>query len=677
MWSSLRTRFHSTLRYKLLTLVLLPLSLAMAVTFGYTLYWFYASTQEGAHAAVRDNVLAARRALRQLQDDYQLELRQHAQSVSFRAQLQKGNPATIQPALQRLRDAKGFAFLHVTGVTGNWLFETAQDASKPSPLTDRAERGFAGAALEVFRADDLRRESPLLVVQARIAPRDGARIEERGLILRLLQPVLDENGRVSMMLDAGVLLNHNRFVLEAIHGHVFATTFPPNAEPIVALLLDDTRIAAGAANELIGERIVAPVKQRLVQHGDVWIGNDHILGERYIAAFSPLYDVNGQPIGLLQVGVREAAFMVGYYRTAALLLLLFLLATGIAAWIAVRGVRSVVQPIEAMAAVARAAAAGEDRRIGPVKTRDEIGELARQFDVMLDQLTAREREIQRSAAALEIKVDERTVELAQKNMQLQATIALLEKTREQLVLAEKLSALGQMAAGIAHEINNPAAVILGNLDVLTTELGAQAKPVSREIELIGQQVERIRHIVTSLLQFARARPEKGAVADVPVNQPVEDVLPLVGHVLKAKSIQLQCQLHATGSVAINVFDLEQVLINLIVNAANACREDGIIRVTTMDAEAGGAVISVHDNGRGIAPEHLQRVFDPFFTTDLQNGIGLGLSVSYGLVRRYGGRISVESALGEGTVFRVTLPRRAESAHAPQRPTTRNEEISYG
>src|SRR5690606_36288765 len=212
------------------------------------------------------------------------------------------------------------------------------------------------------------------------------------------------------------------------------------------------------------------------------------------------------------------------------------------------------------------------------------------------------------------------------------------KTQEQLVLADKLSALGRMAAGIAHEINNPTAVIQGNLDVLSSELGPAARPVAREIELIAQQVERIRHIVTSLLQFARARPGQGPVTDISVNRLVQDVLPLTAHVLKSESLALECRLEARTPVAVNPFDLEQVLINLIANAARACAAGGTIEIETAD-QPDGAVIAVRDDGCGIQRDKLKRIFDPFFTTDPRRGAGLGLSVSYGLVQRYGGRIT--------------------------------------
>src|SRR5581483_3269873 len=193
--------------------------------------------------------------------------------------------------------------------------------------------------------------------------------------------------------------------------------------------------------------------------------------------------------------------------------------------------------------------------------------------------------------------------------------------------------LGVLAAGIAHEINNPMAVILGNLEVLVAELGTAARPVEREIQLIGQQVERVQHIVNNLLQFVRPVPNAGALAEVDVNRAVDDVLPLVNHALKKKSITLFKRPNATGAVRINVYELEQVLINLLLNAANAVDHGGRIEVETADLEHDHVAVRVRDNGAGIPPALLTRLFDPFFTTDARRGTGLGLSVSYALIRR--------------------------------------------
>ena len=156
MWHALRQRLRTALRYKLLALVLVPLLTATAVTLGYTLYWFHDYTRESLNLTLRDRLAVARQALRQLQQEQQLALQQLAEAGQLRALIRRKDAAAIQRTLQRLRDANGLAFLHVTGITGNWLFESTEGSSKPSPLTDRAARGLSGAALEVFRPETWR-----------------------------------------------------------------------------------------------------------------------------------------------------------------------------------------------------------------------------------------------------------------------------------------------------------------------------------------------------------------------------------------------------------------------------------------------------------------------------------------------------------------------------------------
>jgi two-component system NtrC family sensor kinase len=658
MWTFLHRRIRSTLRYRLLALVLLPLLLALFATLGYTLYWLNTFTSDTLYVAARNNLTLARYALRQIQDEHQTELQQLADAPQFRALLRQNDAPAVVRVLRRLREARGFAFLHVTGPAGNWLYETrggADTSSKPSPLTDRAARGLTGAALEVFRVEDLRREDPQLVERARLA-RDGTVTEERALMMRIVQPVNDEDGRVVMVLDGAVLLNHNSVVLDAIRNRVFAAgTLPEGAEPIVTLLLDDVRVASATTvlANLDGARVAAKPARGA---SETWVGRDPVGEHGFIAAYGPLFDVNGQRIGMLHVGFLEQAFQKRHAHAALLLLALFLAATGTATWIALRGLRSVFQPIETMATVARATQAGEERRIGPIGSHDEIGQLARQFDLMLDQLARRNQELKRAAATLDANVAVCTLDLQTKNTDLEATVRLLQKTREQLLMAEKLSAMGVLSAGVAHEINNPLAVIQGNLEVLAAELGNAAKPVEREIELIASQVDRIRHIVTSLLQFARPADSMAAIMEVDVNRAVGDVLPLVAHALKMKAIALHTRLRASGAIGINLYELEQVLINLLLNAANAVSSGGRIEVETANCDGDRVAIRVRDNGAGIPAALLTRVFDPFFTTDPRHGTGLGLSVSYGIIRHYGGDISVESTVGKGSVFELLLRR---------------------
>ncbi len=673
MWSRWRRRYQTALRYKLIALVWLPLLLAMVVSLGYTLYWLNGITQDTLLATARSDLALASRTLAEWQEAQQLALRQLEESREFRGLLARGDAPRIQAYLKEVREHKGLMFLHVTGVAGDWLYEPragAARSSKPSPLTDRAARGLSGAAFEVFKAEHLRREG------AAVAHAAGVAREGNALVLRVVQPIAETYGRITMMLDAAVLVNHNAALLEFVQERMAAATLSATrAAPVISLFLGEARIAA--TGDLPDTELPTQLAAHLAEGARVWVGREQLGHEASISAYGPLFDVHGQRVGTLHATFREDSFRASQYRAAGLLLLLFAVAAALAGWLAARAMRTVFQPIERMTAVVRATQRGEDRRIGPMASTNELGELARQFDAMLDLLQQRNRELTRAAQVLEDKVAERTAQLAEKNAQLERTIVLLEQTREQLVLAEKLSALGQMAAGIAHEINNPAAVILGNLEVLTAELGAAAKPVAREIELIAQQVDRIRHIVTGLLQFARSEPARGAIEEVDVNWLIDDVRPLIDHSLRARGIVLATELAATRRVPINVFDLEQVLVNLIGNAANAVADGGRISVSTRDWQQDGVVIAVKDNGAGIPEDQLKRIFDPFFTGRPGQGMGLGLSVSYGLVQRYGGRITVASRIGLGSTFEVWLPAHVSAPRAEAcEPRNSNQETSH-
>src|SRR5581483_6712362 len=252
---------------ELLAPALLPLLAAMIATLAYTLYWFHGYTEESLTVTLRDHLAVARQTLREFQDERQLDLQQLAESPQFRAALKRQDRAAIQRALQQLRNARGFTFLHLTGVAGNWLYESdVQRASKPSPLTDRAARGFAGAAYEVFRPEDLRRESSALPAQARVEWRQGQGLEERGMTLRLVQPIADEQEHVAMMLDAGLLLNRNPNPLYTVASRALATgSLPAGADPIISLLLDDTRVAVMSDDwaNLVGTRLSAETRALL------------------------------------------------------------------------------------------------------------------------------------------------------------------------------------------------------------------------------------------------------------------------------------------------------------------------------------------------------------------------------------------------------------------------------
>ena len=549
-------------------------------------------------------------------------------------------------------------------------FHNHDSTTSTSAITKRVTTGTAGVDIEVYSPAELDKEGPGLAEAARIrlvdtprsAPSDRS-FEDRAMVIRTIVPVRDPKGTMVALLDGGVVLNKSFGLVDDIRNLVYGPgSLAEGSLGTVTVVLDDVRIStnvpAGPGARAVGTRVSQAVRDSVLEQGNTWIDYAFVVNDWYISAYEPIVDAYGNRVGMLYTGFLEAPFRHAYYRALGAALLLLLLGMLVASLVVVRGAKGIFKPIESIAAVVRDIRKGEDKRVGNLAKDDEIGELAEQFDATLNLLTLRNEQIRQAAERLESKVDERTRELKEKNQRLEDTIAQLEAARQQLVSAEKLAALGELTAGVAHEINNPIAVIQGNMDVLRQELGDDMKRVQVEVDLILEQVARIHAIVDKLLRYSRPSEYGAELQEVDPNQLVEETLVLVRHEMAAKSLRVETEYAATNSITIDAQELQQVLVNLLVNAAHASDTGGPIFVSTRNCDGGGGVsIRIRDEGVGITAENLPRIFDPFFTTKRVGGTGLGLSVSYGLLRRYGGDIKVSSQPGTGTVFELLLPQR--------------------
>ena len=269
---------------------------------------------------------------------------------------------------------------------------------------------------------------------------------------------------------------------------------------------------------------------------------------------------------------------------------------------------------------------------------------------------------------------------------------MLREAQAALIQNQNLASLGQLAAGMAHEINNPLAFVMNNLAVMRRDAlavhgvldvyrggreglarvepvrAAEAARREEEIDLdyvqanLGRLLDksleglrRMRDIVKNLRDFARLDEAEFKEADL--NAALTSTIEVLRHEIGTKEIQLDLALTPLPPVSCSPGKLGQVFLNLLLNAVQACDRRGAIEVRSgVEEEGGGVWIEVHDNGRGILPEHMPHIFEPFFTTNpIGQGKGLGLSVSYGIVRDHGGAIEVESTPGQGSTFRVRLP----------------------
>ncbi len=664
----LKQHIQRNFRYKLLLLVLFPILLVIPLTLALAIYWSNAFTYEQLLMKVTTDLAVANDIFERIQQDYIQRLGNLGESHSFRESYESSDWTAIVRKLRSLRARGHFDFLHLIDANGQWLFEPTFGSgrtSKYSPMMSRALAGLPIVGIEIFTQEDLRRESLQLAEKVRLklvptpyAYPSNRAIEDRAMVIRAIYPIRDDAGNVMALLDGGILLNGNFEFVDAIRNLVYGRgSLPEDSWGTVTVFLDDVRISANVPHQqherALGTRASEAVRNKVLQQGGVWTDRAFVVNDLYISAYEPIHDVDGQRVGMLHTGYLEAPFRNARNQALAALVVMFLLVITLSTWVAIRGAKTLFQPIEAMAGVVRATQAGEEKRIGSVASQDEIGELARQFDQMLDLLQERKQQLQHAADELETKVEERTHELKEKNIRLQKTINLLQQTRQRLVTAEKLAALGELTAGIAHEINNPTAVILGNMDVLIYELKEQAEPVRTEIDLIIEQIYRIRAIIDKLLQYSRPTEYAGYVQPLDVNEVIEDTLILVKHEIENQGAVVIKNLQASVSVTINRQELQQVLVNTLVNAAHAIDRKGLITIETADWSGEGVVIRVCDNGEGIPADSLSRIFDPFYSTKHQ-GTGLGLSVSYGLIRRYGGDITVESEVGKGSCFEILL-----------------------
>jgi signal transduction histidine kinase len=227
----------------------------------------------------------------------------------------------------------------------------------------------------------------------------------------------------------------------------------------------------------------------------------------------------------------------------------------------------------------------------------------------------------------------------------------------QLSQADKLSSVGLLAAGVAHEVNTPLAVISSYAQMLSKQLqGDQTK--SALLDKITRQTFRASEIVNNLLNFSRTSATE--FTEVDVNRVILDTLNLVEHQLKSARIRIDEEL-ATHLPPIqgNAGRLQQVFLNLFLNARDAMPQGGTLRISTSNGD--GVNVSISDTGIGIAQEHIQRIYDPFFTTKSspqdgqRRGTGLGLSVTYGIIQEHAGKIRVESSPAEGTTFYLDFP----------------------
>ena len=383
----------------------------------------------------------------------------------------------------------------------------------------------------------------------------------------------------------------------------------------------------------------------------IWRGIPHDLGS--FAVFYPSYRGRGES---MVAPLKE-------------LLVFFLVLFGACAGIVAFTVAQFMAPIRRLEQRADAMARGE--LADPVAAGgegDEIGRLTLALEEMRRALRDKLRSTEEVNLDLERAVQMRTADLARKNRELAETLDKLTRAQEQLVRSEKLASIGQLVAGIAHEINNPVNAIVNTVGPLEEAVASidkdpeAAKEVVEMVKVVQRGAQRTKAIVSALHNYSRTDDE--SVVDFDIDRSIDDSLELLRHLLK-QNVTVVKKYNNPGRVRGHAGQINQVFMNLLTNAAQALahRENATITIETRgDQES--VEVKIGDNGSGIPTEVLPRIWDPFFTTkDVGEGTGLGLSIVHELVERHGGTIGCETKLGEGTTFTVKLPRKIQITEA--------------
>jgi signal transduction histidine kinase len=631
-----RAWLQQSVRRKLLAMALLPMLVMLPLVMGALLWWGDIVYDKLLIAKVRSDLAVARGYFGQVVERVTTGTRAIGGSQALLERMRRKDAAALEAFLEQQRQRIELDFLVVSADPGTIALAPASDSG-----------GMASWDLQ-----QLLRVSPAL--HARVLSSAAGSPHSRVLVIVSQSEVSDGDRRLGTVLG-GILLNQNLDLVDRINGIVYPEgALPLGSRGTTTLFMGDVRVSTNVRlfpNERAIGTVASPeVREAVLAKGHTWLDRAFVVNAWYVSGYEPLLDAAGRRVGMLYVGFLEEPFRLAKWSILGLTCLILLGGTLLTLVLSLRWAGTIFRPVERMNEVIQQVEEGSrTARVGPVAAHDEIGSLSVQFDRLLDKLEENRATLEQWAHELEEKVATRARELA-------ATHRSLQETQRKLWQSERLAAIGQVTAAMAHEINNPIAVMQGNLDLVRELLQEKAELVGPELKLLDEQVERIRTMVSHLLRSARPSEFAGYVEALDLGVVMEESIVLSSHLLTSH-VRVVKDYQSTIQVEFNRQELQQLLVNLLANAVQAMPDGGCLTLRTRDWFDGeqrrGALAEVQDTGPGIPPDIRDQLFLPLFTTR-REGNGLGLWISLSLVERYGGSIEVENAEGGGAVFRVRL-----------------------
>ena len=455
-WRRWRARLEASVRAQLLALA--PLLLALVGLLLVLAAWTTLAYDRLLQTKVRADLAVAHGYFEQVLQEVGSDTREVAESHALHRQLQRLPPRRPAAAVTDIEPLQA------------WLEQERQrlglDVLALRPPHDPVAPPAQVAAL----AAHLQPRLGIALVPTRNAAPTVRTVEERALLVLASAPLPDDAPLPGWVLHGGLLLNRNLDFIDHLNRIVYPEgSLPFGSHGTATLFLDDVRISTNVRlfgdERAIGTRVSQAVRDAVLGEGRTWLDRAFVVNDWYVSAYEPLTDSLGRRIGMLYVGFSEAPLRWVKWAVLAGTALLFGLVMAAAARWTLRRARALVEPVERMDATMRRIERGDTAaRVGPVDSYDELGVLAQHLDRLLDLLAEQTAHLRAWAETLDRRVAERTREL-------QASHAALRQAQQQLIRSERLATIGQLSAGLAHEINNPIAVIQGNLDLLRETLG--------------------------------------------------------------------------------------------------------------------------------------------------------------------------------------------------------------
>jgi two-component system NtrC family sensor kinase len=553
-----------------------------------------------------------------------------------------GDVASFAEELVRVKVIENLDILTITDPSGKVLLRAnntslSGDSQYHNDLVAAVmARNVPVSSTMIVPKEDLTFESQPLVTQAHFTFIDTpmARVrseteETSGMMLGAAAPIFDYQNNLIGILYGGILLNRNYEIVDEIKRTVFQDLQYKSQDIGTATIFQDdlrisTNVKNGDGSRAIGTRVSEEVYNQVVVKGQPYVGRAYVVNNWYITAYEPIKNINHQIIGILYVGILEQKYVDIKQQTLFTFLAITLAGALVSMVLAYFISKSISQPINKLVTASGEVARGNLETSVKINSNDELGELADTFNTMATALKERDEKLK-------------------------------EFTKNKIMESERLALIGQLAANVAHELNNPLQGIVTYSHLLLEDLPPN-DPAKDSLEKIVIQANRSRDIIRGLLDFSRQRKPDKTLCDV--NNVLRECVSLLEKQALFQNVLITINLdERLPLTVIDPSQIERVFINIIVNAADAMDGKGKLNLSTRYNPSDHCVeVEFTDTGHGIAKENLDKIFDPFFTTkDTGHGVGLGLAISFGIIKEHNGILSVESEVGKGTTFIVRLP----------------------